>query len=518
MSNTHSHTQPPFVWPLSQSTVPDEMNTSYGPRIDADRWDFHDGIDVPAPVGTPVHAMADGRVHRAGPADKTAPGHGFGSTHVVLKVLDPKDGQDDLYLVYLHLDGIAEGVIAGAEVKQGDVLGTVGEEDATYPHLHFEFRKLEPREPNSQHPLHHLPYHNKMNVGGLGLDRCNFSADGRRAVRIRFDIADRREGDVQGVALQLTGDTVECRDLLVDFDDRETIVSDKGDSHAFNAEGVAIEGYQKSNMKGVGLNKLHYGVLVKDIAPGYDCAKLQILDARGGRSAVTEFGLPTLQNNENPVHVVADFEEPQFPPTGWELRVQPGNTCRPDESAAASGQGPGRKGLLCKDVPESYESLIRAGIRYALPVERLPVRPMSWRLRATVRPVEVSMDEGLDIYPLAFLVGNDIVAAACLQKLEKDRLASGVLIRGKDGTFRKRIDVQQGRIEPRTEHLWQLELLRIGTRQTTAVVWLDHQPVVRINGDTTSVEPDYACAGVLHEHSGLSVALHLDQLRLTESL
>jgi hypothetical protein len=346
MSNTHSHTQPPFVWPLSQSTVPDEMNTSYGPRIDADRWDFHDGIDVPAPVGTPVHAMADGRVHRAGPADKTAPGHGFGSTHVVLKVLDPKDGQDDLYLVYLHLDGIAEGVIAGAEVKQGDVLGTVGEEDATYPHLHFEFRKLEPREPNSQHPLHHLPYHNKMNVGGLGLDRCNFSADGRRAVRIRFDIADRREGDVQGVALQLTGDTVECRDLLVDFDDRETIVSDKGDSHAFNAEGVAIEGYQKSNMKGVGLNKLHYGVLVKDIAPGYDCAKLQILDARGGRSAVTEFGLPTLQNNENPVHVVADFEEPQFPPTGWELRVQPGNTCRPDESAAASGQGPGRKGLL----------------------------------------------------------------------------------------------------------------------------------------------------------------------------
>jgi murein DD-endopeptidase MepM/ murein hydrolase activator NlpD len=26
------------------------MNTSFGPRIDADRWDFHDGIDLPAPV------------------------------------------------------------------------------------------------------------------------------------------------------------------------------------------------------------------------------------------------------------------------------------------------------------------------------------------------------------------------------------------------------------------------------------------------------------------------------------
>ena len=40
--------------------MPDEMNTSYGPRIDADRWDFHDGIDLPAAVGTPIHAMADG--------------------------------------------------------------------------------------------------------------------------------------------------------------------------------------------------------------------------------------------------------------------------------------------------------------------------------------------------------------------------------------------------------------------------------------------------------------------------
>ena len=71
-----------FIWPLSKSpTTPDEMNTSYGPRIDADRWDFHDGIDLPAAVGTPVHAMADGMVHRAGPADQ-----GFGSTHVVLKV------------------------------------------------------------------------------------------------------------------------------------------------------------------------------------------------------------------------------------------------------------------------------------------------------------------------------------------------------------------------------------------------------------------------------------------------
>jgi len=120
-----------FIWPLGKDTTPDEMNISYGPRIDADRWDFHDGIDLPAPVGTPVHAMADGLVYRAGPADKTGPGQGFGSTHVLLQVCDPTDGQNDLFLVYLHLDSIAEGVIPGAQVCQGDVIGAVGQEDAT---------------------------------------------------------------------------------------------------------------------------------------------------------------------------------------------------------------------------------------------------------------------------------------------------------------------------------------------------------------------------------------------------
>src|SRR5512143_3459495 len=109
----------PFIWPLGKSPkTPDEMNTSFGSRIDADRWDFHDGIDLPAPVGTAVHAMAAGVVHRAGPADRTGPGQGFGSTHVILQIDDPTDGQNDLFLVYLHLDSVAEGVVPGAQVDQ----------------------------------------------------------------------------------------------------------------------------------------------------------------------------------------------------------------------------------------------------------------------------------------------------------------------------------------------------------------------------------------------------------------
>ena len=66
-----------------------------------------------------------------------------------------------------------------------------------------------------------------------------------------------------------------------------------------------------------------------------------------------------------------------------------------------------------------------------------------------------------------------------------------------------------------SEHVaakWDLKLLRIATRQTTAVLRLNNQIVARINGDTTA-----AGVGIVHKHSGLQITLHVDQLRLTEA-
>jgi hypothetical protein len=507
-----------FIWPLSKSpTTPDEMNTSYGPRIDADRWDFHDGIDLPAAVGTPVHAMADGVVHRAGPADKTGLGQGFGSTHVLLKVCDPTDGQNDLFLVYLHLDSITEGVIAGAPVHQGDVIGAVGQEDATYPHLHFEFRKgREPKEDNSVHPLHYLPYLNTANFTQLRVDRCNFYRVGnndKRAVRLRFDALDRREGDLQGVDVELRGNGVAARELHVDFDDRETIESDKGDEQAFK-NGIAVEGYQKSNLKGEGLSDLHYGVIVKDITPEFTCVKLQVVDVKNGQPETAEFPLPTLEADEEPVNSRVGFEGQTFPPQDWQLHLLPGNVCRPDPAAALDRS----RGLLCQDFQSSPGALIRAGLCFALPDDRSPVRPMSWRLRADIQPAELLMDPGVVIHPLAFVAGNDVVAAACLRKIRIDEYIAGVVIRSLDGLFRERIDVNDGEIFRDAPVRWELELLRVGTRQTTAVVRLNNNNVVaRINSDTTSAEPDAACVGILHRHSGIQITLHVDQLFLTEA-
>jgi peptidase M23-like protein len=503
-----------FIWPLNNSPTPDEMNTSYGPRVDADRWDFHDGTDLPATVGTPVHAMAGGSVHRAGPADRTGPGQGFGSTHVILKVCDPSDGKNDLFLVYLHLDSIAAGVLPGAQVHQGDVIGAVGQEDATYPHLHFEFRKGGPQERRSVHPLHYLPYINTANVRQLRLDRCNFYRDDgeKRMVRLSFTVRNRREGDVQAVHVELKRDGVTTREFHVDFDDRETINSDKGDEWAFK-NGIAVEGYQKSNLKGEGLNDLHYGVLVENIASTDDSVKIRVQDVKNEKPKSAEFPLPTLEEGNNPVNSREGFEGQTFPPQGWELHLLPGNVCRPDEAAALTDS----RGLLCQDLLSGQGALIRAGLRFPLPVSRKPVRPMSWRLRAEIKPAELEMDEGLTIHPLAFLIGDELVAAACLRKIRNNEFFTGVLIRSADGIFREKIDVDEGKIVRNVTARWELDLIRLGTRQTTAVLRLNNNVVARINGDTTRVEPDAGYVGILHRHSGLQITLHIDQLRLTEA-
>jgi hypothetical protein len=408
-------------------------------------------------------------------------------------------------------------VIQDAQVNQGDVIGTVGQEDAEYPHLHFEFRKHTAKEENSVHPLHYLPYLNTPNITDPRLDRCNFAGpDGeKRAVRMRFDVAHRQEGDVQGVEVELKRtDGSAAPPLHVNFDDRNTIASDKGDEHAFNDEGVAVEGYQKSNLKGEGLPDLQYGVIVKDITPEFTSVQLQVLDARNGQPAIAEFPLPTLATNEQPVNSRVSFEGQTFPPRGWELQLQPGNICRPDEVAALDRL----RGLLCQDLQSSQGTLSRAGLCFALPIDRSPVLPMSWRLRAEIQPVELQMSKGQVIHPLAFLRGNDVVAAACLRKIRDDEYVAGVLIRSTDGLVRERIDVNEGEIFRDAPARWELELLRIGTRQTTAVLRLNSNVVARINGDTTAVEPDAACVGILHRHSGLQLTLYVDQLFLTEAL
>jgi len=92
------------------------------------RWRAHEGIDYAAGTGTPVRAVAEGTVVRAGWAG------GYGQ---MVELRHP----DGIVTRYGHLSRIAAGIRAGATVSQGDVLGGVGMTGlATGPHLHFELR------------------------------------------------------------------------------------------------------------------------------------------------------------------------------------------------------------------------------------------------------------------------------------------------------------------------------------------------------------------------------------------
>jgi len=88
----------------------------------------HAGIDYAAAPGTPVRAVADGVVRRAGWSG------GYGN------LLEVAHGRG--YATrYGHLRSIVKGVRAGTRVRQGQVIGYVGMTGlATGPHLHYEFR------------------------------------------------------------------------------------------------------------------------------------------------------------------------------------------------------------------------------------------------------------------------------------------------------------------------------------------------------------------------------------------
>jgi murein DD-endopeptidase MepM/ murein hydrolase activator NlpD len=88
----------------------------------------HPGIDYAAPIGTPVHATADGTVEFAGRQG------GYGNL-VVLK------HRATLTTHYAHLSDFAPAVAVGTRIRQGELLGYVGMTGwTTGPHLHYELR------------------------------------------------------------------------------------------------------------------------------------------------------------------------------------------------------------------------------------------------------------------------------------------------------------------------------------------------------------------------------------------
>jgi murein DD-endopeptidase MepM/ murein hydrolase activator NlpD len=103
---------------------------------------IHMGVDIGAPVGTPVHAFADGEIFLF--AYNAAAGD-YGYTLITRH--DDVNGET-LYALHGHLGARSvEGKAVGQKVSRGEVIAWVGdrhENGGWNPHLHFQLSRVKP--------------------------------------------------------------------------------------------------------------------------------------------------------------------------------------------------------------------------------------------------------------------------------------------------------------------------------------------------------------------------------------
>ena len=113
----------PNMWPIL-GPITSGFGEREDPILGAGEGEFHKGVDIGSPDGTPVHAPAGGRVIKAGL------GSGYGREIEI-------DHGNGIITVYGHLS--AYNVTDGETVVKGQVIGYVGHSGRTTgSHLHYE--------------------------------------------------------------------------------------------------------------------------------------------------------------------------------------------------------------------------------------------------------------------------------------------------------------------------------------------------------------------------------------------
>jgi murein DD-endopeptidase MepM/ murein hydrolase activator NlpD len=89
---------------------------------------MHTGVDFGVPYGTPIRAAGSGVIEVAGR-------HGAYGVTVEIK------HNSKFETLYAHMSKLADGIVTGSKVNQGQIIGYVGATGrATGPHLHYEVR------------------------------------------------------------------------------------------------------------------------------------------------------------------------------------------------------------------------------------------------------------------------------------------------------------------------------------------------------------------------------------------
>jgi len=110
-----------------------QLQDTYSQPRGAER--MHEALDIPAPVGTPVYAVADGKIVKL---FTSKPGG------LTIYQFDPSE---KFSYYYAHLDRYASALKEGQAVKRGELIGYVGatgNADPAAPHLHFAMFELGP--------------------------------------------------------------------------------------------------------------------------------------------------------------------------------------------------------------------------------------------------------------------------------------------------------------------------------------------------------------------------------------
>jgi murein DD-endopeptidase MepM/ murein hydrolase activator NlpD len=113
-----------LIWPVSGPVV-----SGFGPRNINGSYEYHPGIDIAVPEGTPIRAAASGTVIFTEPEASSG---GYGNYTCI-------DHGGGLSTCYAHQTSFA--VSAGQSVSQADIIGYTGCTGYCLgPHLHFEVR------------------------------------------------------------------------------------------------------------------------------------------------------------------------------------------------------------------------------------------------------------------------------------------------------------------------------------------------------------------------------------------
>jgi murein DD-endopeptidase MepM/ murein hydrolase activator NlpD len=101
----------------------------------------HGGVDLPQAKGTPVKLVA--LEHQEGEAEVLYAGALFGTTVVTHHTVREGGHLRDYVVLFGHLDSIAPGLSAGATIRDGDLVGGVGDTGSPeLVHLHYEVRRV----------------------------------------------------------------------------------------------------------------------------------------------------------------------------------------------------------------------------------------------------------------------------------------------------------------------------------------------------------------------------------------